>query len=30
MTLLVYFMFILDYKNGVKQKANSSVFFFLG
>ena len=29
MTLLVYFMFILDYKNGVKQKANSSVFFFL-
>ena len=21
-------MFILDYKNGVKQKANSSVFFF--
>ena len=23
-------MFILDYRNGVKQKANSSDFFFLG
>ena len=27
--LAVYFIFILDYRNYVRQKANSSIFFFL-